>query len=540
MSATAGRTSSCRRAPTTSSSPSRRIPGWPAWRRCLRGNSSRPCARRLAPGGIVCQWTHTYEITDADLRSLVATFLSVFPEGTGWLIGQSDLLLVASTQPLSSNFKNVERAWTSPGIAADLAGVSAVEPFAFWSLFAGGPQALKSYAAARSPERRSHGARVFRAAWRSTFKPPLRTRLGSWSIGIPWRSAGDSPRAGRRRCGAVAESGHDDVRRRGLPTAYRDYLKALELDPEDAVALGGLVQTAAGAQRTMEALDWLNASLQQHPRSSNIRVATSKLLAGSGAFDRAIAAATEASRLSPGDAAPVQELAASFSDLRDADRLADAVRRLFELQPDASATHYYAAVSKFLAGHLDEALALARKAASIDPSYVAAHTLIGNIYGTLGRQEDARTAFQVGPSARPAKKHSLCEPGTPGACFRQSHGRRQLLRRGLVARSRVGCGACGSRAGARRGRRGSTPESVPVVSRFQRQPPRSPRSSREIAVRLIHDVGPDSRREPEFSLACEQVVNTRGFAHWRQVLCACGGSLQPYEDSRRTTTTAVP
>jgi spermidine synthase len=102
--------------------------------------------RRLAPGGIVCQWTHTYEMSDANLRSLVATFLSVFPEATGWLIGQSDLLLVASTQSLDSNFKNLERGWTRSGVAADLATVSAVEPFAFWSLFATGPQALKSYA----------------------------------------------------------------------------------------------------------------------------------------------------------------------------------------------------------------------------------------------------------------------------------------------------------------------------------------------------------------------------------------------------------
>jgi spermidine synthase len=51
---------------------------------------------RLAPGGIICQWAHTYNITDRDLRSIVATFTSVFPDGTAWLIGQDDLLLVAA------------------------------------------------------------------------------------------------------------------------------------------------------------------------------------------------------------------------------------------------------------------------------------------------------------------------------------------------------------------------------------------------------------------------------------------------------------
>ena len=359
---------------------------------------------RLAPGGIVCQWTHTYEIADADLRSLVATFLSVFPDGTGWLIGQSDLLLVAATQPLSSNFKNLDRGWTGAGIAADLAGVSAVEPFAFWSLFAGGPQALKTYAAGaelQSDDRMAlefSGPRSLNLQTAAQNASRITEHRDPLADPPEIRHALSTAGAAQWRNRAAMMTAAEDY-----ATAYQDYRKALELDPEDAVALAGLVQTAAGAQRSMEALEWLNASLQRHPQSASIRVAISKLLAGTGAFDRAIAAANEASRLNPADAAPVQELAAIFSDLRDAERLADAVRRLFERQPGAPATHYYGAVSKFLAGHLDEALVLARKAASTDPGYVAAHTLIGNIYGTLGRQEEARTAFRSALQLDPRK-----------------------------------------------------------------------------------------------------------------------------------------
>ena len=49
---------------------------------------------RLAPGGIICQWANAYNISDRDLRSIVATFLSVFPDGTAWLVGADDVLLV--------------------------------------------------------------------------------------------------------------------------------------------------------------------------------------------------------------------------------------------------------------------------------------------------------------------------------------------------------------------------------------------------------------------------------------------------------------
>ena len=52
---------------------------------------------RLEPGGILCQWAHTYNISDEDLRSIVATFLSAFPDGSAWLVGEGDLLLIGAT-----------------------------------------------------------------------------------------------------------------------------------------------------------------------------------------------------------------------------------------------------------------------------------------------------------------------------------------------------------------------------------------------------------------------------------------------------------
>ena len=56
--------------------------------------------RRLAPGGLMCQWAHTYDISDADLRSIVATFSSVFPHATLWLVGDGDVLLLGSAEPI--------------------------------------------------------------------------------------------------------------------------------------------------------------------------------------------------------------------------------------------------------------------------------------------------------------------------------------------------------------------------------------------------------------------------------------------------------
>jgi spermidine synthase len=102
---------------------------------------------RLAPGGILCQWAHTYNITDRDLRSIVATFTSVFPNGTMWLMGDGDLLLVASNDADHLDLGNLARHWDRPGVAADLRAVAAYEPFALLSSYVGGPDELRRYAA---------------------------------------------------------------------------------------------------------------------------------------------------------------------------------------------------------------------------------------------------------------------------------------------------------------------------------------------------------------------------------------------------------
>ena len=114
---------------------------------------------RLAPGGIFCQWAHTYDVSDADLRSIVATFRSVFPDGTMWLAGDGDLLLVGSTAPLEPRLEAISTAWQRPGVGEDLRTVGMQEPFALLSLFVGGPDEMSRYGDGRSRSRLTTGQR---------------------------------------------------------------------------------------------------------------------------------------------------------------------------------------------------------------------------------------------------------------------------------------------------------------------------------------------------------------------------------------------
>ena len=67
---------------------------------------------RLAPGGVLCQWAHTYDISAEDLRSIVATFAAVFPDGTIWLVGDGDVLLIGGTEPMGPRVAALAEVWS--------------------------------------------------------------------------------------------------------------------------------------------------------------------------------------------------------------------------------------------------------------------------------------------------------------------------------------------------------------------------------------------------------------------------------------------
>ena len=50
--------------------------------------------RRLAPGGVFCQWYHSYETSPAAVELVLRTYVSVFDHVAVWSVNQADLLLL--------------------------------------------------------------------------------------------------------------------------------------------------------------------------------------------------------------------------------------------------------------------------------------------------------------------------------------------------------------------------------------------------------------------------------------------------------------
>jgi spermidine synthase len=351
---------------------------------------------RLAPGGVICQWANIYNISDRDLRAIAATFTAVFPHGTLWLVGENDALFVAADEPIDGRFGLIARGWSNQDVAADLAAVGAVEPFALWSLFAGGPAELARYgqnAAVLDDDRMRlefsaprdvHGAAtrenasIIRRLLADADRPaPLRAVFES-ATAVQWRNRG-------------AMMFRSDF----FATAYDDFSRALAHDPSDVAALEGFARSAVMARRPADALEALEKLPDRGTAGPAVWVARSKLMAATGAVDAALAAAERASAMEPIQIGALEQEATLVADAGDALQLGVVVERLKGLAPESAVANYFEAVRRFLRGDVEGTIASAERAIAADREYAPTYDLLGAARTKQGQAAAAREAFEA-------------------------------------------------------------------------------------------------------------------------------------------------
>ena len=361
---------------------------------------------RQTPGGVLCQWAHTYDISRDDLRSIVATFLSVFPNGTLWLVGDADVLLLGSTEPLDARIGGMAEAMTRPGVAADLATVGVGGPFSLTSLFVAHGEALKAWAdgAPQQTDDRSQlefsGPRSIFGANRDdnaeTLRELARTSPKPAAVSAALASATPADWRDRGMMFAKAEANRP---------AYADLVRAIEANPDDPVALDAMVRAAANLNRIPDAQAVLTR-MAADPARIPAKLALSRVLASQGNVDEAVRIPFTVLQATPSNVPALEQLASVLSDIGDISRLEPVVARLVQEAPKSAWAHYYAGSLFFLQNRQDMALRAARNAVSLDPNHAKAHNLIGACLASMGQRDAARTAFETSIKADPR------EPGT--------------------------------------------------------------------------------------------------------------------------------
>jgi Flp pilus assembly protein TadD len=200
---------------------------------------------------------------------------------------------------------------------------------------------------------------------------------------------------------SIAGAGASEWRERGAmlldagsySESFESYVSALTRNSTDTAALTGLVRAAVAARRENDALGFLKKTSGSSPTAVAPRVALSRLLAASGAYDDAVRVAREAIAIDRKDATAQDQLASLFADAGDAAGLDSTVAMLRVLAPEASTTAYYAAAAQFLRGRAPEALPLVRRSIELDRTRAASYNLLGAVHASLGQREEARAAF---------------------------------------------------------------------------------------------------------------------------------------------------
>jgi spermidine synthase len=355
---------------------------------------------RLEPEGVFCQWAHTYEIAESDLKSIVRTFASVFPQGTMWLVGDSDLLLIGTAgADIESRLVHIAERWRIGSIPAVLTSVAippAAAPFVLLSLFAGGPNELASYGDRADIQTDDRMALEFTAARAMYERPPDNNALNIRALSSTARlphvvgtalNTADAHSWTARGMAGLKAGAH--------AMAFESFRRAVALDSRAAEALRGASEAAAGARRISEEVEWLQALATAEPNNVPVRVELSYILAASGDPAAAIAAATEASQLDPVNPRPLEQLASIFVDAGDVERLAPIADTLAARFPERDDSRYYRAVALVLTGRISEAADESRRILNKNPRHAKAQNLLGAACASAGQPECARTAFEA-------------------------------------------------------------------------------------------------------------------------------------------------
>ncbi|HET9705076.1 MAG TPA: tetratricopeptide repeat protein, partial [Vicinamibacterales bacterium] len=325
---------------------------------------------------------------------------------TMWLIGDADVLLVGSTEPLDARIAAMAAAMQRPGVAEDLANVGVRTPFPLLSMFVAQGEALEAWANGapiqtddRSPLEFSGPRSIFGAA-RDDNAADLRAL------------AARSPKPPAIKA-ALSAATAADWRERGLMLlkadanrpAYDDLASALTSNPEDTEALDGFTRAAASENRIRDAQAFLS-QLAADPARVHPKLALSRVLASQGQIDAALQIPLAMLQAHPGNVPALEQLASVLSDIGDTSRLEPVAARLVKEAPRNAWAHYYAASLFFLQNRPQLALQAARNAVAIDPTHAKAHNLIGAALASMGQNDAARTAFEASIKADPR------EPGT--------------------------------------------------------------------------------------------------------------------------------
>lgn len=353
----------------------------------------RSVRSRLAPGGVFCQWGHLYNMSEADLATLLATFRDVFPSSRVFLISEADILIVGG--PAAPALSPSRLASIHPQARLDLLASGLSVPLL---------QAIPTVSLDGLGSRLASARRHTDDAPVLDFSAPLSMHAQTAAANRAWL-LGDEKADGRE----MLHERLDLLEASGSVEWIWDLThRALAEGLDDQAVLRAFVKSAVHLHRTDRAESALAQAIETAPSAP--RFFGRALLDWNTARPaEALQWLEQASRRDPKDPAPYLLGAEIQSAAPDLPAMRQLVVRALALDPLNSEALSLAAEAELKDGRLEPAVRLAGGALNQDPKNDRALEVKALALAQLGRAEEARRSFeallQVSPEASSARNN---------------------------------------------------------------------------------------------------------------------------------------
>ncbi|MDJ1175316.1 tetratricopeptide repeat protein [Roseofilum capinflatum] len=172
-----------------------------------------------------------------------------------------------------------------------------------------------------------------------------------------------------------------------LPEAVQSYRRALQLDPEYALAHYNLGLALYDQGKLPEAVQSYRRALQLDPEYAAAHNNLGLALSDQGKLPEAVQSYRRALQLDPEYAAAHNNLGLALSDQGKLPEAVQSYRRALQLDPEYALAHYNLGLALYDQGKLPEAVQSYRRALELDPEDAGAH----NNLGIALRQQDKPT-----------------------------------------------------------------------------------------------------------------------------------------------------
>lgn len=100
---------------------------------------------KLKPGGMHCQWIHSYSIKAEDFAAILKTFYEVFPYVQLWELMSTDFLVIGSDQEIPIDVESLYHSFAQPSVIKSLSPLNINDPLQLANYYVADQQQLSSW-----------------------------------------------------------------------------------------------------------------------------------------------------------------------------------------------------------------------------------------------------------------------------------------------------------------------------------------------------------------------------------------------------------